>query len=452
MVIMDASMSSNVCRAIYTKDFGKGSFVGSNARRVYHACNLFHGAKHPPVKLAFYPGFQELTVFLAISWLALWVGPTVKRKTGKSLVSQVRDMTRLWFHDGIDPPSYYAFDFYKDGRAEDAPHYLTRFETKNGLLYALNSQRSNPYPISEMNSKTLFAECCAEAGIPHPQTLALVSGGQVEMRCRSTELEVDLFCKRQRGMGATGSFTYRYMSPGTYIDGNGREVNLAAVLKELKCHSMKHPLLVQAWLRNHSNIADLALDSLLTIRVVTVIDERGKPEITLAMLRLLAKLEPQWKYLPDEEYAAPIDLSTGELGLFTGDNLRTSHLRYENHLVTGAKIKGRILEEWPTIGDAALAAHAAFPHRTVVGWDIALTDAGPIVLEGNTNLDVMFLQRVHNAPAAQSRFGELMNFHLELLSRSWGPPSSSMACDSQPSGKMGKYSKSTTGVPLNIVQ
>jgi Sugar-transfer associated ATP-grasp len=103
------------------------------------------------------------------------------------------------------------------------------------------------------------------------------------------------------------------------------------------------------------------------------------------------------------------------MGPFTGDNMRTSYLRYDTHLVTGAAIKGRKIEEWPALRDVALAAHRAFPHRILVGWDIALTDAGPVVLEGNTNLDVMFLQRVHDAPASKSRFGVLLNHHLKLL-------------------------------------
>ena len=74
-----------------------------------------------------------------------------------------------------------------------------------------------------------------------------------------------------------------------------------------------------------------------------------------------------------------------------------------------------MLKEWPAIRDVAISTHHAFPHRTLIGWDIALTGNGPIVLEGNSNLDVMFLQRVHDAPAGKGRLGELMNFHLNTL-------------------------------------
>ncbi len=389
-----------------------GLFVGSNARNAYYDCKLYHGAKHPPVAIAFYPVFQEIAVLMVVTWLALTTGRIIKRSTGKPILLQIWEMTSLWFDGGIDPPSYYAQELYKTAKLQDAPHYLTRYETKNGLLYALNNRSTSPFPTSEMGDKALFAKCCATHGIPFPQTLATVSAGKIETFSTLAAFEKDLFCKRQHGMGAAGTFAFHYVAPGAYIGADGHRHDLQGVFSLLKANSAEHPMLVQAWLKNHPSIADLAIDSLITMRVVTCQNERGEPEVTLAMLRLLTKLEPKWKHLPDEEYAAPINLSSGELGEITGDNLMTSHLRYENHPATGAPIKRRILQEWPAIRDMAVYAHQAFPHRMLVGWDIALTEIGPVMLEGNTNFDVMFLQRVHDAPIGRSRLGELMNFHL----------------------------------------
>ncbi len=399
----------------HKKFIASGSFAGANARQAYHDCNLYNSAKHPPMALAFYPGFQELTIFLVMFWLAGTSGPIIKRAKGKKITTQIREMTVLWFRDGIDPPSYYALDLYTPARIKNAAHYLTRFETKNGLFHALNTLRPSPYPISEMNNKALFAECCIRFGLPHANVFLTISGGQVEWRCKPEALRADLFCKRKNGMGAVGTHAFQHLRDDLYIDDKDVIIDIDGLLEVLKHESVKHPLLVQPRLKNHACIADLALDSLITIRVLTCLDEQEKPEVMLAMLRLLTHLEPQWQDVPDEEYAAPIDLLTGELGLFTGDNMKTTHLRYETHLVTGAPIKGRILERWAEIAELSLAAHRAFPHRMLVGWDIALTDKGPVLLEGNTNLDVMFLQRVHDAPIGNSRFGALMNYHLHDL-------------------------------------
>jgi hypothetical protein len=177
----------------------------------------------------------------------------------------------------------------------------------------------------------------------------------------------------------------------------------------------RKPMLVQPWLRNHEELTGFAKDSLVAIRVITVLNELDEPEVTLAMTRILSMLEPDWQHLPDHEYAAPINLETGEMGLLTGDNFKTALVRMTHHPVTGIAIKGRVLKNWPAIRDLALKAHRTFKHRIVVGWDIALTPEGPMVLEGNTNLDVMFVQRVHDCPAGDTRFGDLLNYHIRAL-------------------------------------
>ncbi|HEY3149459.1 MAG TPA: hypothetical protein VGJ75_24055, partial [Dongiaceae bacterium] len=50
----------------------------------------------------------------------------------------------------------------------------------------------------------------------------------------------------------------------------------------------------------------------------------------------------------------------------------------------------------------ALEAQLVFSDRMLVGWDIALTPSGPVILEGNSYPDVHFLQRVHQQPIGLS--------------------------------------------------
>ena len=51
----------------------------------------------------------------------------------------------------------------------------------------------------------------------------------------------------------------------------------------------------------------------------------------------------------------------------------------------------------------------------MVGWDIALTTEGPVVLEGNSFTDVLVPQRVFRMPLGHMRLGELLDFHLDRL-------------------------------------
>jgi hypothetical protein len=193
----------------------------------------------------------------------------------------------------------------------------------------------------------------------------------------------------------------------------GRRLDFDQMLSLLLKRGKRGDILVQRHLHNHPQIAALADRSLLTMRVITCLNEFGEPEITHAMLRLLTKLEPKWKkYAKDMEYASPVDLSTCILGRCTGDNLHTSHLRYDRHPITFENMTGKQVPLWQQTKDLALAAHRTFKHRITVGWDIAITPEGPVLLEGNTNYDVMFLQRVHDQPIGHTRLGELLNHHI----------------------------------------
>jgi hypothetical protein len=85
--------------------------------------------------------------------------------------------------------------------------------------------------------------------------------------------------------------------------------------------------------------------------------------------------------------------------------------------MTGAAVAGRVVPLWPAIDALARAAHRVFADRLLVGWDIALTPEGPVLLEGNSYPDTEFLQRVHDQPIGASPLGPLLAYHLDQLAQ-----------------------------------
>ena len=415
-----ASAESNIRRTLeleekLTNTSSGNAGVGALARHCYKSLKLFRSAKHPPVKAAFYPGVRETIIIAAIGWLLFDAGPSVKRTTGKSIRIQAREMLSLWFRQTIDPPSYYALELYRSRNMKNAGCYLTRYETKNGLLKTLNLARQSPWDKNEMGDKSFFSVCCQKFELPQAQIVGEIANGSATWTVQPELMNFDLFCKRQRGMGAKGCLTFRFIEENKFQTQSGEIITLSELVTHVSAESKNRPMLVQRWLKNHDGLSDLAKDSLLTIRVITCLNEQNQPEVCLAMLRVLAVLEPDWQHLPDGEYAAPIELVSGRLGRLTGDSMNTSTLRYDNHPANNAIVTGRTVPDWPSIVALATRAQGAFNHRLMIGWDIALTPDGPVLLEGNTNFDVMFLQRVHDAPASNSRFGTILEHHLENL-------------------------------------
>jgi Sugar-transfer associated ATP-grasp len=406
-----ASLSKSSGGALLASTEAFGSF----ARELFAEGSILKSARHPPLRVAFFPVLKEATVVGAMVYLLVKAGRALRREKNISLFRQTVTMLQLWFRDGIDPPTYYSFELYRPERMKYVSELLTRFETKNGLFATLNHFLPNVNAAKEMNDKAQFSALCVAAKIPHPALIAEISDGQLKVLGNDDALKQDIFIKPRRGMGALGTSTFQFLGSDCYRHANGNVTDLAGVCSSLSAQSQHKILMAQPWLRNHKSIADIADQSLLAFRVITCLGRDGEPVVMLAMLRLLSKLEPHWLHLPDEEYASEINIDTGELGLFLGDNFATSHIHMTHHPVTGSKISGRIISEWPSIMKVARDVHAVCRHRVVVGWDIALTPQGPMVLEGNSNFDVMFLQRVIGKGIGQTPLAPLLRYHLEKI-------------------------------------
>jgi len=388
--------------------------LGTRARATYRDYRLFKRANYPPSRVALLPGIKQFVLLVAALWLAWHLGPAARQVSGRGIAAQLRDLLRLGFRRGIDPVTYYLQEFYRSEARADADNFLTRYETKNGLFSALNHMRPTRYARSEMTDKLLFAQCCERFGLPSPQVLLTAEGGRIDWRTTDpAALDRDLFAKQRGGKGARGACAYRYVAPGGYATRDGLLLDRAGLLADLAERSREAPLVLQPALANHPAIADFAETSLIVIRVFTCLDARDEPVVTHAMLRVLGKLEPSWG--TKEEFGTAIDLDNGRFGPLAGDRLENTFFRYRLHPYTGAPILGRLFEGWPAVRDLAIAAHRNFTNRIVIGWDIAYTPAGPLLLEGNNVPDVAFLQRVHGRPIGKSPLGPLLHHHLTVL-------------------------------------
>lgn len=372
--------------------------------------------RYPPVLAVHLPLLREISLILLALWFWARAGAAVRRSSGRSLPAQLVDLLWLGLRERIDPISYYLYGLYLPQRRAETAEYLTRYHTKNGVLQALNHLRRAPYPQrTELTDKLRFAGWCERLGVRSPRVLMATDPDQAIEAVEAASLDTDLFVKLRYGKGAKNTRLYRRVAPLRYRAPDGTTLSLAQVRETLRVPGRKRALIVQQRLLNHPALADLAGESLLVVRVMTCLDAHGRPRITDAMLRVLAKLEPGWQRRKDDEWVAAVDAGTGELGQLTGDMPETCTVWHDTHPVTGAAVRGRVLPHWPAVCALALTAHRGFCDRVVVGWDIAITPDGPQIVEGNPNPDVLLIQRVHGAPIGRRLLGELLHAHFDCL-------------------------------------
>lgn len=356
-------------------------------------------------------------VLLKWLWRAVKYGcmhaPTLQRERRISYFRQAWALLKLIFVHRIDPITYYSQQLYDHPLGVgEAANFLGRHETKNGLYTLLRRLRKgDPHGSASLSNKIKFAEHCRLFGVPTPPVLARErSKGDWELDADPEALHRDLFAKPEDGRGAVGAGAYRYAGAGKFVaDGDDRALTQPEMLDRVTRASERHRMILAPRLVNHAEIADLAEQSLLAFRVFTCMDAANQPVVTHAMIRIISKLEPTWG--TKEEFAIPIDLESGRLGMMCGDKNLAPGAFWKTHPYTCALISGREVSAWPQLSALAIEAHRAFSGRLIVGWDMAWTPEGIIVLEGNSDPDTHFLQRVHRVAIGHSPMASLLRYH-----------------------------------------
>ena len=108
---------------------------------------------------------------------------------------------------------------------------------------------------------------------------------------------------------------------------------------------------------------------------------------------------------------SPIDLTTGLLGrAYSYHPICTG---FAHHPITAAPLVERRLPDWPAAMTLTQQAHRHFPAYVFLGWDVALTPEGPLLLEGNAGWDVLTVQKPQRAPLTDTHFATISDLWLQ---------------------------------------
>jgi hypothetical protein len=352
-------------------------------------------------------------------------GPSVRARTGKSIVRQVWEQATVMVTRAILPPWYYIFELHDDGKRRRAGEYLHRFETKRfAYEFLRRTNGGDPVPATRsteaLSDKALFTERCRDYQLPAVPVLVVVKEGAIVRRDTDGSLlpPIDLFLKRIRGTGGRGAERWDYLGAGAYRDAHGHVLTATALVARLQVLTLavRKGYIVQPRLLNHRDLRDLSNGALCTVRVMTCRNERGEYEVTNAAFRMAQGDNIVVDNFHAGGILAKVDIRTGVLGRATDGALALGPGTgwCERHPETGGTILGRRLPLWPQVLDLARRAHAtAFRDHVVIGWDVAICDDGPRLIEGNKGPDLDLVQRSHGEPLGNTRFGQLLAYNLQ---------------------------------------
>ncbi len=341
-------------------------------------------------------------VLLAALWFTGRNGIVIRRRYGKSMSAQLREQLRLYFSAGVLPPWYYIFSLHDDGAARAAT-FIQRFETKTCYFRLLKRRKGSP-----LNDKSRFAVYCAEHGLRCAETLLTLAGSDPARPLP----DQDLFVKPSRGRGGRGAERWDRTGPRAFRSPGGEHLNADDLLRRLVARSRREPLIVQGRLRAHPDLLELTAGALPTVRVLTCLNTKHQPEVMAAMVRTSFGSNMTVDNLHAGGIGALIDLKTGKLSRASNLGFDARLGWFSAHPDTGVAIEGSVVPCWDAVKALAIDAHRQFDDRVVIGWDIAVLDDGPILIEGNGNPDLDILQRFMRIGLREHRFAQLLAHHM----------------------------------------
>jgi len=294
----------------------------------------------------------------------------LSKETGISYLAMLLDIN-LSVLKLVTPGEYKTYRFYdKSHRARD--QILTRYRVIK-LDGAFNYQDPSLAPADQLRfvRKQL-----------HYKLLSDFLGRQWLYAPDATDQQIEEFLK-----------THKQIIVKPHDDGRGVGVRkiLCSEIVDVRafCESArKDGLMLEEIVEQHPDLSAINPTSVNTVRIHTVIDKTGVPHILCAGLRMgIGKSITD--NLDGSGIAAQVDLESGVI--FTpaiGKDLQT----YIKHPTSGVVLPGFQIPHWEAVKEMVLhLAKISFQTRWI-GWDIAITEHKPLLIEGNTDLGVKLTQ------------------------------------------------------------
>lgn len=176
------------------------------------------------------------------------------------------------------------------------------------------------------------------------------------------------------GKKITGELAWRQ------LPGDDR-IELRDILDHVQEGGVMRRFLIQERLRPHPVFDKIVPDVCSTLRIMTYTKD-GATTLLGAALRLGNGREAT-DNLTGGGVVVAVDADSGVLGDVVSLDSGTPQ-RMSNHPVTGVRISGERVPDWHELVALVTSAAARLSFIPCIGWDVGVTDEGPVIVEINT--------------------------------------------------------------------
>jgi hypothetical protein len=356
------------------------------------------GRDHQPV----YRLLGQLLTAIAWPLAVFWELRKVRyyREPETSTIKLVGGAFWAAMRHNVKPVEYYAYGLWRPERKLNIDNYL--YSIEGTRLFRLLNRPSQPHPLDD---KLAFQEMCKRYALPCPEILAAFTpAGKLIAFESGLPPKCDLFVKPRNGAGRDGVEHFRWRD---------------AVFESSRCHRLRsedlgryllarartenRTLLVQPALSNHPDLRIGPNAYLATARLVSGLSTKGDVTPIFGLFHIFYFAEIN--QTPLARRVTLIDVANGRLRKALWES--NSGAKRSNFRFIEAS-GDDCLPYWDTVLRQIKVAHRACSNFIFVGWDVAFTEHGPMLLEGNVNWDASDYQRLSGEPLCYTTFADIL--------------------------------------------
>lgn len=276
----------------------------------------------------------------------------------------------LWnkLRNGIGPVVYFSWAMYRMNQRERSQFVSERDRKKFEKIFNSNPQKNNIIS-SKPDFNRIFAQWVKREWIYVPDR----TDDQIRAFLERNAMLIIKPPDKTQGMGVRKAEARELLDD---FDAFIREAREGAYLME-------------ALIRQHPVMAGINPSSVNTLRVNTVRDSSGQVHVIAASLRV-GGADQVVDNFSAGGVQYPVDPKTGIIigGGVMHDGTRDVYF----HPSTNCQVLGLNIPNWDTVLDTVKNAAALPENIRYVGWDIAITEDGCDMVEGNINQGVNGMQ------------------------------------------------------------
>lgn len=325
-------------------------------------------------------------------FLAFWYRliPWIIRYPAKSFSQRVKilfDYIHLYRTKGLTQEEYYEFEF--ENREEE---FRKTFLGLNEQRYYLDSLNPIKYYTLSRN-KYLTHKILSDTGVRKSDLYCFYQpegkmydsseiASNVADVCRILKSKNVQQCvikdtENSHGEGVMVVKEVEYLDQNCRLHYfNGKSALLSEVLGA-------HPLIFEGLIKQTEQFANFNSSSVNTVRFMTTLLPDGEARIIATFIKIGRAGSCVDNAGGGGNIDVCVDVESGEIKYaIQYDGWRKIH-EIETHPDSGAQLNGVIIENWEQIKAEVVRFQQAMPWCKAAGWDIAITDDGPLVIECN---------------------------------------------------------------------